>query len=370
MFRSRVRLAVAAVLALVSGCSSGGGAGTTQLSSGEEYSVAGALAEIPAELDAAQLSVVTADVQAATEASGLERPVDADGLSQWAMTLSGIPRRDAEMPTVFVPWASALHLDRVAQHEEIRDEIGWSLLEVDAFVELTAPPETFLVVAGDVSINSELPEVSDGVVTAGAGEDLSRDLAELTPARPLGVPLRMAQSEDRIVATPVTQHAAEWLAGPGDTFADHESLAPLAEELDDAGVFSALLMSGHSMQFGDNRMTEQQRAQIEERAGDAIPEDAFSAVGIGWKVEDAQSVVTIAYLFASPDAAERAVPAFERTTKSISVVSGQPMEVLMTVHSVVAMDSVVVMTASPAEGQSPATFHTQLMQRDLPFVHQ
>lgn len=370
MFRFRVPLAITAVLALASGCSFGGSDSATELATGGEYSVAAALAEIPAELDAPQVTVVTADVLAATEASGLERPADAEDLPQWAMTLSGVPSRDGTMPAVFVPWASALHLDRAAQFEEIRDELGWSLLEVDAFVELTSPPETFLVIAGDVSLNSELPEVSDGVVTAGAGDDLSSDPAELTPARPLGVPLRMAQSGDRIVATPVTHHATAWLAGSSETFADHESLAPVAEALDDAEVFSAFVMSGHSMQFGTDQLTEAQRAQMIERVGDAIPEDPFSAVGVGWNVEDDRSVVTIAYLFASADAAERALPAFERTSEAISVVSAQPMESLMTLHSVVADDSMVVITASPAEGQSPATFYHQLVQRDLPFVHQ
>lgn len=369
MNRFRAAVVVVAILALVSGCGTTSQQPSISLTSGDDYSVAGALAEIPAEVAVDQVHVVTSDVAAATVAGGLERPTDAQGLPQWVQILAGRPT-DGKPSPVFVPWASALHIDRAAQFDEIRTELGWSVLEVDAFVELTAPPSNLLVVAGDVTVNSELPEVTEGVVTAGAGDELSIDLEDRTPARPLGVPVRMAQQDGRIVATPVTEHAEAWLSGPDETLADHALLAPIADVLDDADVYSAAVMSGHSMELDHESWSAEQREQVLDRVGDAIPAGPFSAVGVGWGIEEDHPVVTIAYLFDSPEAAAGAVAAFESVPQAESVVHGQPMASLITMHSVTAIESMVVVTASPAQDQSPAIFYDLLRQRDLPFVHQ
>src|SRR5690606_35162533 len=168
--------------------------------------------------------------------------------------------------------------------------------------EQSTPPATFAVVAGDLdgALRDDLPEVADGVVTAGEGEDLATDVANQTVARPLGMPLRLAERPGLVAASPGTTAVADWVAGPERTMADHDELAAVAAALDDADVLATALATGSSMALADalgETGSPEQVAALEADLGAVLPPAPFRTVGIGWGVEDGAADVTIAYHF-------------------------------------------------------------------------
>lgn len=250
--RSRTRLVVlAALFSSAVACTGGGG----DLDSGDDYSVEGALGELPASVGTDDLLVQTADVSAATELSGLERPTDLDpeAVSDWILPLTGVRLSDSPPAPVFVPVPAVVNPRELIRIEEFDDELGWSLLDVDSFVEQSTAPETFAVVTGDFEddqLNPDLAQVSDDIVSAGDGDDLEPNVDQSSAARPVGTPLRMSQDGDRIVASASTPLVQEWVAGGDETLADDETLASVAAVLDDADVVAAVLASGSSMDLG------------------------------------------------------------------------------------------------------------------------
>lgn len=275
---------LAAIAALFSSAFACTGSGDTD--SGDDYSVEGALAELPASVGSDAPLIQTADLDAATELSGLERPTDLDPetVSDWISPLVGVRMPDSPPAPVFVPVPAVVNPRELIRIDEFDEELGWSLLDVDTFVEQSTPPETFAVVTGAFDsdqLNPDLAPASDAVVSAGEGDDLEPDLDETLAARPLGVPLRMAQDEGRIAASPSTPFVEDWTAGPDETLADNESLASVAAALDDADAVAAVLTSGLPVAGVAMRQPEQLSTVAEQ-----LPADPFDTVGIGWGVDD------------------------------------------------------------------------------------
>lgn len=373
--RARVTAAaVASALVLTLAACDGG---SDSLGSGSDYSVQGALTQLPPVEADAPVMVQTGDLVAATEQAGLERPeeLDGDALAAWIGALTGIPGDDGPVP-VFVPVASLLNIQRIRDHQEFADELGWSVLDVDAFVEQSSPPETFTVVTGDIddsSLSPDLPEIADGVVTAGEGEDFHSDLGDITVARPVGIPLRLAQQEQTIAAAPSTEAVAGWVDGLEETLADHAGLSAVARALDGGGAISAVLVTGSSMALTDavgGRLSPEQIEQLTSQVSPLLPTDPFDTVGIGWAASDGTSVITAAYHFASEEAAEAAVPIFENMFAEATTISdGRPLSTLLTLERAEHDGPVAVLTISPAADQPVATVLTMLSRGDLPFVH-
>lgn len=260
----------AAALALLtaSGCAAGAGG----LASGDGYSVLGALGEIPASAADDQYFVSTADVASAIESAGLERGsgLDPEEHVDWVMALTAGTSPE-ETGHLFVPLTDTLGFSRLQQLEEFHGELGWSLANVDAFVEVDATPRRVLVVEGDVELAANLVEHEGGVVSAGEGDDLWVDLETRTAARPLGSPLRLTQNGRRIISSTTTEPVQAWLDGDGETLADNEELAAIANALDDADVLSAVIAVG--FEFGAPGGGQDDRT---------LPADPFTSIAIGW----------------------------------------------------------------------------------------
>ncbi|MBA2416628.1 MAG: hypothetical protein H0V64_12230 [Geodermatophilaceae bacterium] len=340
-----------------SGGDSGGGGveAGSGLRSGDGYSVEAALAELPASVGTDGLLIQTADLAAATELSGLERPTGfgIDELSGWILPLTGVEAEDQPVAPVFVPLAEVFNRQQIARIEEFDEELGWSLVDVDAFVEQSTPPKRFAVLSGefdDDMLSPDLTQVSDDVASAGDGEDFAPTFADVSAARPLGVPLRMSQDGGRIAASPSTSFVKEWVAGAADTLADDDSLALVASALDNADVVAAVLSNG----------------------GLEPTTDSFDTVGIGWAVDgDGAAAVTVVYHFEEGDAAAAGVGMFESLyTEGVSLVTGTAISERLTLEEVGADGPVVVVSLSlPAESE-PGIVFEMLLQRDLPFVQQ
>ena len=167
------------------------------LSSGDDYTVLGALAELPVSTDTDGLMIQTGDLVAATELAGLERPTepDVDAVANWIFPLTGLPRDDTFGP-LFVPLGQVFNYQDLRSIAEFDDALGWSLVDADAFVEQSTPPESFAVITGDfdeTTLSPDLTEVADGVVSYGEGEDFDSNLIGLpNPVDGLGRPVRLA----------------------------------------------------------------------------------------------------------------------------------------------------------------------------------
>jgi hypothetical protein len=369
------------VIVLVVVAAAGAGGDSSRLSSGDDYSVRGALAEVPTAAVGDELTEIrTADLAAATEQLDLERPAaaaDFEAVWEWLAPLTGVASgegADPEFAPLFIPLGEVFNYRQLREISEYDEALGWSLVDVDAYVEYSTPPRTFAVVTGDfddATLSPELVEVSDGIVSYGDGDD-----GEVNPEEPnavdrVGRPLRLAQDGDRIAASLMTALVAEWVAGPDETLADDDALSSVADALDDADVVAAVLTSveGGLQYLGGGTLTPAQLARIEQQVEQQVPAAPYDAVGFGWGIDGGEAMITVAYHFSSDDEASDAVDSFELLyTEGVSLVSRQPISDLVTLEDVTADGDIVSVSLTLPAGSRPQIIYQMHIQRDLPFV--
>ena len=339
---------------------------------GADFSIADALAEFPvADAERDWFQVSAADLDAASEAAGLARPQltsTPDDIAGWAGPLTGLSLGGNPVAPVFVPFAETFNPAELQNIDEFASELGWSLFDVGQFVELSAPPSHFMVVTGDfdeTTLSPRLVETEPGIFTAGKGEDFSIHPAGRTPARPLGRPLHMSISGDRMAVSSSTPMTQAWISGTGPTLADDESLAIVAAALDDADVVSAFLVRA-PFELDDMHLPPEAVEQIAE----SVVLAPFNTVGIGWAAEDGQPVVTIAYAFQTDEAAAAMVdPLTSLYAEGTSLVTSTPFSDRWSLDGVIANVRVVSVRLLPVDNASASLPFKLLYQRDLPFVH-
>ena len=332
---------------------------------GTGYSVANALAHLPRTDTQGAVTIQTAHLELASEAAGLDRPAAPDGVAEWLAPVVGQSSAGDPAP-VFVPLAGLFNAPRLGDHDEFAEELGWSLADVDWFVEQATPPHTYTVVGGDFDASSLAPhliDVGNGVHSAGEGEDHAVDIAGATVARPTGVPLRLAVSDGRIAAGPATVVIGRWAAGAMDTYADHAELTAVAAALDDANVVSAMLVTGATLSLSELPVPGD-TSQLQS----LLPAGPFETVGIGWSAADDAGTITVAYHFPSADDATAALPAFESVLSEGTLLSGTPVSRLLGLEDAASDGPVVTLTLSTPT--HPALITDLLVSRDVPFLHQ
>jgi hypothetical protein len=304
----------------------------------DEFSVAGALAEIPADASPDGGLIMAADLRAVCEANGCDWPEDADddpATREWLGTMAGIPRPDDPTPPPVVVAFPGVIGSQNSLPAELADQLGFSALDVDAFAAVEAAPLSFTVVTGeDVAglLSDDLIETGDGIVSTSDGDDGATDMDNISPADPLG----RAVDGDRVAVSLQTPPVEAWLAGPEATLADDESLASIARALDDAGVVSAVLDTSGTR-----------------------------PVGVGWALDDDQgSVGTIAFAYGSGSEAESAVDELETLFTEGTDGFGQPLAERYTFEDASADGSVAVVTVGL---EVPTVLLGDLTSRQTPF---
>ena len=347
-----------------------------QLSSGDDYTVLGALAELPASTDTDGLMVQTGDLVAATELAGLERPSepDIDAVAPWIFPLTGLPRED-EFAPLFVPLGQVFNYQSLRDIAEFDAALGWSLVDANAFVEQSTPPESFAVITGDFdegTLNPDLTEVADGVVSYGEGEDFDNNLTDPNPVDRLGRPVRLAWDGDRIAASFSTPFVQQWLGGPDETLADDAPLAAVATALDEADVVAAVLSRvepGFDQLGSGQPISSEVLAELQDVVQDQVPLAPFDAVGFGWNAVDGEAAITVAYHFSSADEAADSVASLERLYREgLSLVTNQPISESVTIEDIAAAGDVVSVKLSLPDDSRPQVIYDMLLRRDLPFI--
>lgn len=348
----------------------GGPAAVDGLGVGETYTVLGALAELPPTSEDTVM-VQTADVAAATDLAGLERPTDvgdADAVTRWFNPLTGATPEGGEPSPVFVPIPS--FVEPGAQVEEFDELAGWSLLDVDSYADLATLPDWFTVVSGELAEDTlhHLPEVGEGVRTVGEGEDFHVELTRSSAVSRIGQPVRMAQADGRLAMGPATPTVQRWLTGSGDSLADDAQLAALAEALDGHGVVSAMLYAGEPGAFAHLGMPS---ASGETADVDFLPDVPFTATAVAWTVEDDRPRMVVAWSYPSPAVAEEALADLEGMfEEGRSLTQGTPLTDWVDLVEVTTQGPVAVATLDAVDPQAPHRLPHLLNSRDVPFVHQ
>ncbi|WP_375000772.1 hypothetical protein [Aeromicrobium sp. CTD01-1L150] len=343
----------------------------------EEFTVHGALAEVPALGEDDAPLIHAADLRRATELAGLEYPSDGsrEAVTPWLMSLTGAGSPDGGMSPVFVPMPATFNL-QAASPDEFADLLGFSILDADRFVEASAAPRTFATVVGDVSedtLADDLVEVGDAIWSDSDADDLTQALGDSTAASRLGVPVRVAGQEGRIAVSTSVPLVKAWL-DDGESLADDAGLSAVAEALDERDAVSATLtpVTGTDDPLGQalgDTATPEQLADVQQRVDPMIPAEPFDAVGIGWSVTQGDAEVHAAYHFGTDDAAAEAVGVLETAYREgLSVRSGQPFSDRFTVQDAQADGPVVVVTVSHSEEQPPGFLQDVLLQQDVLFV--
>ena len=175
------------------------GAATSSPIADGGFSVAASLRQIPSAVrggdDSGEVQIAIGDLDAATQAAGIERPpagsTDVDALQNWLLTIDN-PRHNGNQPTVAALLPEAVHSESSAEVADFVDEVGWSIGDVQSFVEYQVPPNVFTVMTGQFdadALTKAMGEPTEEIWRLG-GDDFSIDPAQISAARPLGESLR------------------------------------------------------------------------------------------------------------------------------------------------------------------------------------
>ncbi|GAA1509021.1 hypothetical protein [Nocardioides humi] len=324
------------------------------------WSVVGALGQVPEAAAGERVLVQTADLDAATKAAGLRRPAGGsrEDLADWLLPLSGAAPADGEPAPLFVPIAESFNT-AAASPDDFAGVVGWSINDVTAYVEQSAPPLSFVVVSGSGGrLSADLTEVEDGIVTDIDGEDFAATLGNVNPVSRIGRPSRLAERDDLIAMGSSTPVVRAWLRG-GPTLADDASLAGVARALDDEGVVAAVVA-------GIEPTVEPTADSGDASGTELVPADPYDAVAIGWSVDDGEAEIHVAYHFGSAEAAERGAGVLERAWRDgTSPLTRSPYSDRVTVDEVDADDGVVTVSLRLGPEGRPS-FPVQALQQQEP----
>ena len=320
------------------------------------FSVAQLLGEVPASVRTARaFELRVGDLAAASRLAGVDRPSDPEDAAAWLSSLIGV----GEGGRVFVPLA--VPLAPSAPAAMVREDLGWSVLDVERFVSWTSRNAVTTVVAGDVgeAALAHLPEAG-GIHSAGEGADLEDGLEKATPARPSGVPMRMAAEDPWLVSSPYTSVVDEWRSG-ASTLADDAVLAGMAEILDARGAYAAYAATPFPAEL--DRMPQ----GIVDGLGltpQSFPD--FDTFAIGWAGSGGDPAVTVVYHDADGRDVGATAALVEERWVSYSQ-RGRSMRDLVAVDRVTTEGDDVVVDLRPRAGYPAHLMEAMVLSEELPF---
>jgi len=245
----------------------------------------------------------------------------------------------------------------------VHEELGWSVVDVEQFVGHAVGPNVTTVATGgfDETTLVGLTEV-DGIYSAGNGADYEADLAQSTPARPGGAPLRLAVSGNRLVASPDTAIVQQWLDGSGPTLADEGALAGIARLLDRAGVYAAMFSAPTSL-FGQPLPIAETVLEALGVTRKSLPR--YDTYAIGWAVGAEGPEITVVYHVAGDvdRAREQVAKRWRGTT-----LRGADIATLVSLEGVDVDGQNVIVSLTPASDRGPNIVYLMADGEDLPFL--
>lgn len=373
--RGTALILAGAALASLAACAGDDGDGNSSSASGD-FSVVGALADLPREALEDNYVLTAADIDRASELAGADRPAadshDVDAIMNWSLELDGIRRPEGERwPAVAVLWPEATNPRYLSQIEEFRDELGWSLLDVGSFAEVSAPPARFTVLQGDFDvdqIDAAIDSNDDDVWSIGE-EDFAIDPSLRSAARPLGESLRLAEQDGALAVSKSTPPIEDWVEGD-DRLDGDDDLAAVADALDEHDVYAVMILDGDDLvtdplSIAGGNATPEQLEEIEERFGGMLLAP-FEVLGAGLTVVDDEAVGVLAYEHSSARIAEENAELLETLfAEGLSVVTNQPLAELFTGVAVEVDGETVTVTFGFTDDTSATTIWKAVQVREL-----
>lgn len=350
---------------------SGGDDGTEIDLGGGRGPITEMLAALPAGESDGSLTVAYGDLTVAADVAGVERPTDPDdreAVSRYVSALSGYSSDDEERSQVAVAWPSMAEVQTVARMDEFVADVGWTILDVDQFIERQTPPESVMALRGYFdrsALNEAMGQAEDGVWVAGDPD--GRDLAERTAARPLGQPQWLSLQSNWLLITESAEDmdAARSEGDPRETLAEDDRLAALAGALDGEDVYTALLANDASATdpVAGAPLRELSPEVVEAICAKALPERPLSlAAGLA---DDGGPVVVFALLHEDDAAAEANAEAIERMVEEgSSYRTRQRWSELVTLDRVTADGTITVVRLRPTEETSVGIWYDVFLTRD------
>lgn len=358
----RRRLVTAGIAAMVvlGGC--GGGQGTGQdddgvgdVSAQQSGDSAADLVRLLPDVGPGSMLITFGDVDAIAVANGVPVPEDGDvdGLLAW-----GRSGEDSGVP-VLLP--GQLQGGVVSSHEEYAEELGVSLWGTERYAGVDSPPTHVTLLEIDdpgEKISGALGD-PDGDIWA-LGEEGRVDLTQTSVARPRGEALRLAVTDSGHAVISSHEKLAKTSVDESSSLATGE-IGEVIDRLSDEGIVSGVIAStsagagrGGNGDGGDRG---------EGDGGDGSSDTEVAGVGFGVDGEHGDGVFARLVLGYGDD--ERASHMREDVREFFTdgeTPTGQSWSGLITVADVEAVGSTVVVEVTFAEGQSPQSLVTLIMQ--------
>jgi hypothetical protein len=336
-----------------------------------DFSVAELLAEIPEPTLDDGYTLTASDIDRAAELANAERPsddADVDEILDWALAISGVRADEGEGNPVAVLFPQAVNETRLAQIDEFRDELGWSLLQVSSFIELNLPPVRFTAMEGSFDtdeIDDALGEADDGIWSVG-GEDFETDVANVSATRPLGESLRLAENDGVLAVSRSTPPIEEWVEDDNDTVAEDDAIVAVAKALDDSEVYTAMILDGDTLSIGGAATTPEQLEQLEETAL-----QPFDVLGAGLSVDDdGNAIATFVYHHDDEDTAEENAARLEDLIEDgASLINQQPLSERFDLVDVTVDGTTVTMTLQLADDALARQVFSMVFAQDIIATH-
>ena len=327
------------------------------------YSVADSLRQIPvAALQSGPVLAVSGDLDRASQLAGVDRPAhdaDADAVIGWAEAITGLPHDGKNSDVAVVP-LDVVRFERIAQIDEIREELGWSALDVATYAGVDSPPQHFGSMTGsfdDTQIDAAQGDRTDGIWSLG-GDDFAVDLKTVTAARPLGSSVRTALEDGRLGEAASTPAIEAWVAGSTESLADDPAMMSVAEALDDAAVYSAVVVRGAT----DAGSTSTPSAPSTAKTDELAPFDAF---GAGADHDDNGAQIVLAYHCDDDAGATHNGQALRTLFETgSSDRTRQPWSELVEVDDVHVNGQMVVVTLNVLGGRAPTLAYEAIFSRE------
>lgn len=334
------------------------------------WSIEAALAGVPVR-DDGSFYVVAGDLRAIENVLGLQRPdsvADEDAFVEWFRDLTYLGDREGRPVPVWALMYEPL-FPTTGEYADTTEQTGWSLLDVDSFVEYLPDPPGYLVeVSGGFADDAPrgVPTDVDGVVSTHEAEDYATDLEHRTALDRLGRAVRFARAGDRIAFGLAVDDVAAWLTGSGPMLADDAHLVAVAAALDAMGSPMAELVRT-DFRFGPGSGG-LEPSLVEDVRQLVTVSEPFDTVGVGWTVDDAGTVRTVVAYYALDSAQELAAQLETTYTEGTSLAASAPVaDVLGVTELEVTVDGqVVTVTYVPTRPWDHPV--RALQQRDVPMV--
>ncbi len=344
--KGAVAVAIGA-LALLPACGDDGGGDAAPAN---RRSASALLAQVPRESRDGDgpIQLQYGDVIAATALAGVDRPSDLDDdqeLFRWLRPLTGFSLEDDETALVALSLPELVQPNKADQQADFRDEMGWSVLDIDAFIASDRPPSRLLVIQGSVDtdeVDKAAGPANDGVWQVGDGDDFSINAKERTIARPLGQPLHEATHNGLFAVSTSSATIDSWVGG-GESMADDPGFRAVAAALDRGGVYTAFMLSAD----GD---------------GDAV--NPFDTIAVGMTVEEDTPVAYFVYHYADAATAKLAATTIAEILEGSSLRTNAPWSEFFAASNIVVEDDVVVAILPLVEGRQPGGIVNILFAQD------